>query len=94
MLGQLPLLSSQLLLSWETADATVFHCKIFQEGSSKSTATWEFEKQKVCTFKYSEGNKQCLLSVLTQFDDKVEKFPSEKLEKIDSNLLTPSDLKV
>lgn len=91
MLAQLPLLSSQLLLSWETADATVFLCKIFQEGSSKSTATREFEKQKVCTFRH-EGNRQCLPSLLTQFDDKIEKFSSEKLEKTNSNLLT--DLKV
>lgn len=31
-------------------------------------------------------------SLLTQFDDKIEKFSSEKLEKTNSNLLT--DLKV
>lgn len=94
MLGQLPLLSSPLLLSWETADATVFHCKIFQEGSSESTATWEFGKQKVCTVRHDEGNRQCLLSLLTQLDDKVEKFPSEKLENTNSDLLTPPKMKV
>lgn len=36
----------------------------------------------------------CLLSLLTQFDDKAEKFPSEKLENTNSNLLTPSKLRV